>query len=219
MHKTVYAIAAAAIVAACLVTFTSLSPEVEARLPGAKSDRADVRPPARECLNNLSKPLVQQVRASMTGMMGSTEEKRNYETRHSHSFGRIPLLGKAGVHTLAVTINGVAGNFILDTGAEYVSVTSEFAAIARINIEAGKQLLLKNVGGTSRADVGYAISITVDRAEAQDVVVAVLRGDPDPFPNHMDGLLGMSFLARFKMELSQDGLVLTPIRSADSLHR
>ena len=166
MHKTVYAIAAAAIVAACLVTFTSLSPEVEARSPGAKSDRANVRPPARQCSHNQSMPIVQEVRPSMTGMMGSTEEKRNCETQYSHGFGQVPLLGTPGVHILPVTINGVAGNFILDTGAKYVSVTSDFAAKARINIEAGKQLLLKTVGGTARADVGYATSITVDRGRS-----------------------------------------------------
>ncbi len=51
MLKTGYAIAAAAIVAACLVTFPSLSPQVEARssAPGAKSDRADARPLGSEC--------------------------------------------------------------------------------------------------------------------------------------------------------------------------
>ena len=51
MLKTVYAIAAAAIVAAWLVVFPSLSPQVEARAPvvGAKADRADVRPLGAEC--------------------------------------------------------------------------------------------------------------------------------------------------------------------------
>jgi len=51
MLKTVYAIAAAAIVAASFVGTLSLSPQVEARgsLPGAKSDRADTRPLAKDC--------------------------------------------------------------------------------------------------------------------------------------------------------------------------
>lgn len=51
MLKTVYAIAAAAVVAAGLVAFPSLSPQVEARapVPGAKSDRADVRPLGEAC--------------------------------------------------------------------------------------------------------------------------------------------------------------------------
>lgn len=51
MIKTVYAVTAAAIVAACLVVLPMLSPQVEASAPtpGAKSDRADVRPLGTEC--------------------------------------------------------------------------------------------------------------------------------------------------------------------------
>jgi hypothetical protein len=51
MLKTIYAIATAAIVAAWLVVFPSLSPQVEARasVVGAKADRADVRPLGTEC--------------------------------------------------------------------------------------------------------------------------------------------------------------------------
>ena len=51
MLKIVSAIGAAAIIAAGLVTFPSLSPQVEARapIPGAKSDRADMRPLGRDC--------------------------------------------------------------------------------------------------------------------------------------------------------------------------
>jgi hypothetical protein len=51
MLKTVYAIAAAAIVAACLVLSPSLSPEVAAGAPAAngKSDRADARLLGTDC--------------------------------------------------------------------------------------------------------------------------------------------------------------------------
>ncbi len=51
MIKAVYAIVAAAIVAASFVATLSLSPQVEARgsLPGIKADRADTRPLAKDC--------------------------------------------------------------------------------------------------------------------------------------------------------------------------
>jgi hypothetical protein len=51
MLKTVYAIVAAAIIAACLVLAPSLSPQVEAGAPSAtgKADRADARPLAGDC--------------------------------------------------------------------------------------------------------------------------------------------------------------------------
>jgi hypothetical protein len=51
MLKTVYAVVAAAIIAACLVLAPSLSPQVEAGAPSAtgKADRADARPLAGDC--------------------------------------------------------------------------------------------------------------------------------------------------------------------------
>ncbi len=54
MIKTVYAIAVAAIAAACFVAFPSLSFQVEASSSalGAKGDRADVRPLGTDCGQN-----------------------------------------------------------------------------------------------------------------------------------------------------------------------
>jgi hypothetical protein len=51
MLKTFYAIGVAAIAAACFVAFPSLSSQVVASspVPGAKSDRADMRPLGTEC--------------------------------------------------------------------------------------------------------------------------------------------------------------------------
>jgi len=54
MLKTVYAIAAAAIVAGAFVTALSLADQVDARGsgPGVKADRADARPLAGQCSGN-----------------------------------------------------------------------------------------------------------------------------------------------------------------------
>jgi hypothetical protein len=54
MIKTVYAVAVAAIVAACFVAFPSLSMSVQASspVPGAKGDRADIRPLGTQCSQN-----------------------------------------------------------------------------------------------------------------------------------------------------------------------
>jgi hypothetical protein len=49
MLKTVYAMAAAAIVAASFVGTLSLSAQVEARGSTPKADRADTRPLAKDC--------------------------------------------------------------------------------------------------------------------------------------------------------------------------
>ena len=54
MLKSIYAVAAAAIVAAAFVATLSISAQVEARgsVPGVKADRADMRPLARDCSPN-----------------------------------------------------------------------------------------------------------------------------------------------------------------------
>jgi hypothetical protein len=54
MLKALYAVCAAAIVAGAFVATLSLSAQVEARgsAPGAKADRADTRPLARDCSLN-----------------------------------------------------------------------------------------------------------------------------------------------------------------------
>jgi hypothetical protein len=51
MLKSFYAVAAAAIIAACFVLSPSLSPQVEAGAPAmnGKSDRADTRPLGMDC--------------------------------------------------------------------------------------------------------------------------------------------------------------------------
>ncbi len=54
MLRTIYAVGAAAIVAAAFVTALSVADVVDARssVPGAKADRADTRPLAGNCSQN-----------------------------------------------------------------------------------------------------------------------------------------------------------------------
>ena len=108
-----------------------------------------------------------------------------------------------------MTVNGVSGNFILDTGASYVSVTAPFSAKAKINTNTAAQLPIKTVGGTVQAELGSAATVAVGGAEARNVVVAVIRGAHDPFGARIDGLLGMSFLARFNVHLLPNRIELT----------
>jgi tetratricopeptide (TPR) repeat protein len=138
-------------------------------------------------------------------------DKGRCDTKYARGAARVPLLGATGVHTLTVVVNGVSGNFILDTGATYVAATTDFSAKANINIEAASQLPMKTVGGAVVADLGYATTISVGKAEAQGVAVAVVRGTTDPFGGRLDGLLGMSYLARFNVKLLQDVIELSSI--------
>jgi aspartyl protease family protein len=124
---------------------------------------------------------------------------------------RVPFPGMIGLNTLVAVMNGIQGNFLLDTGATYVAVTTAFASKARLSLETGTQLPMKTVGGSAIADLAYATTVAVGKAEARGVPVAVIRGTSDPFGDRLDGLLGMSFLARFKLNISQGGIDLTAL--------
>lgn len=138
-------------------------------------------------------------------------KKGDCEARYARGVGHVPFLNATGVRMLPVIVNGVTGNFILDSGADLVAVTPEFSAKAKVKSEPSSPMPLKTAGGIAFADLGYADTISVGNAEAYGVAVAVIRDSKDPFGGHLDGLLGMTFLARFNLRISQGGVDLEPI--------
>jgi|ERR1700730_3784324 len=146
-----------------------------------------------------------------TKIIAEYAAKGNCDTGYASGSARIPIPGQSNVHFLRVIVNSESGNFILDTGATFVAVTPQFASKARIDTEPGHQIIVKTVGGTALADVGSAGKIAVGKAEASGVVVAVHRGSAKPFGDGVDGLLGMSFLARFQLNISPTVIELIPI--------
>ena len=148
----------------------------------------------------------------ITKVIAEYAAKGDCHTKHASGFARVRLLGASGVHIVSVVVNGVSGNFILDTGATYVSVTPDFAKKANIIIEKATVISIKPIGPIISAYLTHADKIAVGSAEAQGVPVAVLKeGGNDPFGGRLDGLLGMSFLARFKVTLTQGGVELRAI--------
>jgi len=148
-----------------------------------------------------------------TKIISDYAERGDCEKQYATGTARVPFVG-SGVRTLSVVVNNVAGTLILDTGATFVSITSRFAAKARVATESGNQVIMKTVGGKALADVGYANSISVGKAAAFGVTTAIMRDDGDPFGNAVDGLLGMSFLSRFSVKLSptEVEVTATPLR-------
>jgi clan AA aspartic protease (TIGR02281 family) len=146
-----------------------------------------------------------------TKIIADYADKGNCDTGYASGAARIAIPGQANVHFLRVFVNSAGGNFILDTGATFVAVTSQFASKARIDTEPGNQVIMKTVGGTALADIGYAAKIAVGKAEASGVVVAVNRDSAKPFGDRVDGLLGMSFLARFQLNISPTAIDISSI--------
>jgi clan AA aspartic protease (TIGR02281 family) len=135
---------------------------------------------------------------------------------YARGSAKVALRGAEGVRTLAVSVNGVGGNFIIDTGATYLSVTTDFFDKAKMTRGAGERIPMKTVGGNVQAALGTAGTVAVGTAVARNVTVAVIADARDPFGPRIDGLLGMSFLARFNTRITANGIELTAAQPADA---
>lgn len=108
--------------------------------------------------------------------------------------------GTDGVIVSKVTINGVTGNFILDTGASVVAVDGAFANKAKLALDQAGKIMVHTANGTASAVLTTAKEVRLDKVTAGDVALAVLE---KPIAPGIDGLLGMSFLARFDVTLGE----------------
>ena len=113
-----------------------------------------------------------------------------------------PLPPKRGVVTVKAEINGVRGLFILDTGATYVAVKSAFASRAKIPDTDASEITLNTANGQIKAKLSRADKVALGRLEAVDVPVAVQQADEKIYGPGIDGLLGMSFLSRFEVQMA-----------------
>jgi clan AA aspartic protease (TIGR02281 family) len=100
---------------------------------------------------------------------------------------------------LPVSINGTRGVFLLDTGATFVSLKSTFAQKAKVQVESNSIVRLHTANGTNTARRGRAATIQLRSLQARDVPVVVQDDTKGSFGEGVDGLLGMSFLSRFKL--------------------
>lgn len=113
-------------------------------------------------------------------------------------------------NTVDVTINGARGRMIVDTGASMIAITPSFAARARIVPDEQNMITAEVVGGTVQQAPGYAQLVQVGNASATSVPLSVSTGNDTAFGQQVDGLLGMTFLARFTVSLSGGVLDLKP---------
>jgi aspartyl protease family protein len=137
--------------------------------------------------------------------------KGNCDARYATGKAQVSFASTTNVRPVPVVLNGVAGNFILDTGATLVVTTEKFAVKAQLHAETGQSIVAKTVGGIATCDIAHATAVAVGRAAASGVVTGIVRGKNDPFGGGFDGLLGMSFLSRFKITLSANVLELEAI--------
>jgi clan AA aspartic protease (TIGR02281 family) len=102
---------------------------------------------------------------------------------------------------LTVSINGVLGNLLLDTGATFVSLTATFAQKAKVQVDPDSTLHLHTANGIGDGKQGRAASIQLRSLAAKDVPVVVQSDAKAAYGDGVDGLLGMSFLSHFKVSI------------------
>jgi clan AA aspartic protease (TIGR02281 family) len=115
----------------------------------------------------------------------------------------------ANVIMVEASINGVKGNFAIDTGASYVTIKKKFAAKAGIAV-AGERIKLNTANGMVDAYLTKAKSVKLRSLESQGVQVAIQVDDAEGYGDGTDGLIGMSFLSRFDVAMDSKMLRIRP---------
>jgi clan AA aspartic protease (TIGR02281 family) len=105
----------------------------------------------------------------------------------------------SGVIIAKIAINGVVGNFVIDTGASLVTISRAFAARAKATVIKTGGVDLQTANGIVTASLGTADTIRLGELTASKVPLVVVEKSVG---DGIDGLLGMSFLSRFEVVLS-----------------
>ena len=105
----------------------------------------------------------------------------------------------AGMIVTARINDLVSGRFLVDTGATRVTVTESFAQRLQLDVATLPEAEFTMADG--RKTKGHTVmfhTMSVGDARAEDIAAAVLPGE---IGEPVDGLLGMSFLRRFAVDL------------------
>ena len=107
-----------------------------------------------------------------------------------------------------MTINGTRGTFILDTGATFVSLKNSFAHKSSVKIDQESIVRLHTANGIVDGKRGRAQTIQLRSLLAEDVPIVVQAGGD--YGDGIDGLLGMSFLSRFNINIDAKTVRISP---------
>ena len=113
---------------------------------------------------------------------------------------QVPIQRRGGSALVPARVNGESvGVFILDTGASYTSVSTAVANRLGISPSGGATVRLATASGVIQAPLAVLEEVDVGGAVARHVPVVV--HDLPGMPSNVAGLLGMSFLERFRVNL------------------
>ena len=120
----------------------------------------------------------------------------------------LPYAIGANVILANVQVNGVDGRFVVDTGASLVALTSRFARRAAIDVDRGRKVEVVTAGGTRPATQTVAAEVRLQGLVARGVQILVQEPGEPGFGADIDGLLGLSFLANYEIDMQPGKLLL-----------
>ncbi len=97
-------------------------------------------------------------------------------------------------------VNGIAMQFVVDTGATYVAIPPAIAKRARLDTRNAQKVTLQTANGKILAPLISVSNVEAGGIKQQNILSTVQKLSPDG----TTGLLGMSFLSGFRMTIDQD---------------
>jgi len=141
----------------------------------------------------------------MQALIADYTAKGKCDAPNARSEEVIKIPPRRNVVKLPVSINGLRGTFIMDTGASLVTLGADFARKAKVEIDQNSKVRLNTANGIVEGKKGRAATVQLRSLQAKDVVIAIQSGK-STYGEGIDGLLGMSFLSRFKVSIDTESI-------------
>ena len=117
---------------------------------------------------------------------------------------------KAGGFVAQVTVNGVAGRMLVDTGATETLLTADMARRAHVRLVNDGGATLSTANGVAAFDAGRADRLALGHFSLNNVRVLIQPKQTAKFGGNIDGLLGLSFLGNFQVKLADGFIRIAP---------
>ena len=129
----------------------------------------------------------------------------NCTLAYAKGTARIPLRA-TGVSTTRLQVNGFEGNFIIDTGASFVTLSRRFAKQVRPRMLTTSSVRMQTANGAVIATLASLDTVKLAGLSASAVPAIIASNS---LGDNIDGLLGMSFLSRFTIIIRDNDMQLT----------